>query len=490
MNQGPGFHYTPPPTVREYMLSDAFVRLIVGPVGSGKTTGSIMELLRRAAQQAPAPDDGIRYTRFALVRNTLKQLKDTVLKDVQQLLGPLAHYKVSESTLYVEFNDVKSEWLFIPLDNVEDQRRLLSTQLTGAYINEFVEVDLELVSALLGRIGRFPSASRGKPTWQGLIGDSNPSGEDNPWYERIVLDPPKQWDFWMQPSALVAKDPNEEEDPLYLEYADLRINPEAENAENLPDGYYERLLDGASLEWAEKYVFARWGRSLSGQAVFQSSYYAAFHEAESELVPVANRPLVVGLDFARHPAAVVTQVDGAGRLLVLAEVHRENCGIEVFFEEELYPLLTSDRLSGHLVVGVGDPSGVNRHETGEENVYDILKRLGFVAYPATTNRINPRLRAVESWLNQQRNGKAAALFDPFNCPDLLQAMRGRYRFKKKKTTGELDDVPDKARPWSDLADALQYACLGSGRNILGRVMRRQEGADLPPQKIPSKAAWT
>ena len=485
-----GFTYNPPPILAQYMQSDAFVRLVVGPVGSGKTTASIMELVRRAAQQAPSAEDGLRYTRFAMVRNTLKQLKDTVLKDCEQLLGPLARFKVSESTLYVDFNDVRSEWLFIPLDTVEDQRRLLSTQLTGAYINEFVEVDVELVGAILGRIGRYPSVTRGGPTWQGLIGDSNPGGEDNPWYERIVVEQPETWALFEQPGALVAADAEEEEDPLYLTYDDLKINPEAENIENLPDGYYGRLLDGASLEWAEKYVFARWGRSLSGQAVFQSSFMSDFHIASEELHPVAGKPLVVGLDFARHPAAIITQIDGTGRMIVLAETHRENCGIEVFFEEELYPLLTTDRLAGHLVVGVGDPSGINRHETGEENVYEILKRLGFLAYPATTNRIDPRLRAVEGWLNQQRNGHAAMLFDPYHCPDLIQAMRGRYRYKKKKTTGELDDKPDKVRPWSDLADALQYACLGSANNVLGRVLKRQLGSSLPPLTSPSKTAWT
>lgn len=485
-----GFDYTPTPTLQDYMMSEAFVRLVVGPVGSGKTTASIMELLRRACQQAKAPEDGLRYTRFALVRNTLKQLKDTVLKDVQQLLGPLAAYKVSDSTLYLNFSDVRSEWMFIPLDTIEDQRRLLSTQLTGAYINEFVEVDLELVTALLGRLGRFPSGRLGRYTWRGLIGDSNPSGEDNPWYERVVLDLPSNWDLFTQPPALQARDPEMQDDVLSLPYEDLEVNPEAENIENLPPDYYGVLLDGASQEWSEKYVFARWGRSLSGQAVFQSSYIAGFHESDKPLEPQAGWPLVVGLDFARHPAAVVTQVDGMGRLMVLAETHRENCGIEVFFEEELYPLLSSDRFAGYLVVAVGDPSGINRHETGEENVYDILKRLGLVAFPATTNRISPRLRAVEGWLNQQRNGKAAFLLDTAHCPDLAQAMRGRYRFKKKRSTGELDDAPDKIRPWSDLADALQYACLGSGRNVLGRVLRKQQGAGLPPVKAPSKAAWT
>jgi hypothetical protein len=115
-------NFDAPPTCGRFMASDAFFRLIAGPVGSGKTTACIFELLRRAAQQAPS-QDGLRHTRFAVVRQTLKQLKDTVLKDIVQWLEGLVMYKVSDNTIYVSFNDVRSEWLLIPLDDPEDQRR-------------------------------------------------------------------------------------------------------------------------------------------------------------------------------------------------------------------------------------------------------------------------------------------------------------------------------------------------------------------------------
>src|SRR5215472_17619579 len=107
-------NYDAPFTVASFMKSEAFFRLIAGPVGSGKTTGAIFELLRRACEQAPA-SDGKRYTRFAIVRQTLKQLRDTVLKDIMSWLGHVANHKVSESTVYIEFGDVRSEWLLIPL---------------------------------------------------------------------------------------------------------------------------------------------------------------------------------------------------------------------------------------------------------------------------------------------------------------------------------------------------------------------------------------
>lgn len=151
----PTITYSPPPTIREFMLSDAFFRIIGGPVGSGKTTGVMMEMLRRSCEQRAAPD-GFRYTRWAIVRVTLKQLRDTVLKDIVQWLEPIVTFKVTDNTIHIEAGDVRSEWLLIPLENQEDQKRLLSMQLTGAWISEAIEVPLSLIEPLSGRCGRYP----------------------------------------------------------------------------------------------------------------------------------------------------------------------------------------------------------------------------------------------------------------------------------------------------------------------------------------------
>ena len=141
--------FQPPPTVQDFMLDDAHViRVLVGPLGSGKTMGCIMELLRRAIEQEPS--NGVRYTRFALIRNTLQQLRQTVLADAIQYLGETVHYYVTDSTLQVRLHlpdgtGVHSDWMLLPLDNKEDVRRLLSMQLTGAWINELREVPFDII---------------------------------------------------------------------------------------------------------------------------------------------------------------------------------------------------------------------------------------------------------------------------------------------------------------------------------------------------------
>src|ERR1700752_383693 len=70
--------YVASPTLDRFHLSNAFVRGIRGPVGSGKSTGMCWEIMRRAREQAAGPD-GRRHTRFVIVRNTYRELADTTL---------------------------------------------------------------------------------------------------------------------------------------------------------------------------------------------------------------------------------------------------------------------------------------------------------------------------------------------------------------------------------------------------------------------------
>ena len=139
--------YTAPKTVAEFMLSEAFIRVIKGPVGSGKTTGLLMEILRRAIEQRPGPD-GFRRTRWAVVRQTLSQLKMTILLDLLTWFRPIAEYKVSEQLVTLRFNDVVAEIYLIPLEEEDDQKRLLSMQLTGAAVNECTEISVDLFGAI------------------------------------------------------------------------------------------------------------------------------------------------------------------------------------------------------------------------------------------------------------------------------------------------------------------------------------------------------
>jgi hypothetical protein len=62
------YDYDDVPTIRRFALDNTRIRCLMGPFGSGKSSGCVMEDIRRAHEQTPGPD-GIRRTRSVVVRN-------------------------------------------------------------------------------------------------------------------------------------------------------------------------------------------------------------------------------------------------------------------------------------------------------------------------------------------------------------------------------------------------------------------------------------
>lgn len=230
------------------MRSDAFVRACIGPVGSGKSSAAVVEVLHRAMKQEPGPD-GVRRTRFAVIRNTYPQLRDTTRKTFEQWMPPgIGTWREQEFTYVIETGlkdgtRVHSEVLFRALDRPEDVKKLLSLELTGAYINEAREAPKDVVDVLQTRLGRYPSKNQGGATWFGMWMDSNPWPTSHWGYELFSKKPPEGFELFEQPGG---REPN------------------AENVENLPAGYYERLTLGKDAEWIAEYVDGKYPSSDRG----------------------------------------------------------------------------------------------------------------------------------------------------------------------------------------------------------------------------------
>ena len=479
----PAINYSAPATCARFMQSACFGRLIAGPVGSGKTTACLFELFRRACEQAPAPD-GLRYTRFAIVRQTLKQLKDTVMKDIVSWLDGIATYKVSDNTIYITIGDVRSEWLLIPLDSPDDQRRLLSMQLTGSWLSESIEMDVGLVDSIAGRLGRYPSAAMGGASWFGWVADTNMPSEGSDWHKFMTVPAPDVQVF-IQPGGLE----HNAENLNWLTQTTETLKLPLDDPKRLAQGrtYYERLARGHGSDWVRRYVHAQYGNDPSGTAVFRESFNRAFHVVE-DLTPVSGLPLIIGQDFGRDPCSVICQLDHKGRLLVLQEVVAEDIGLELHIEKALRPALFQERYLGRAIAMVGDPSGVSKSSIYEETTFDVLKRLGMNAFPAPTNDIDPRLRAIEAFLLGQRDGGPAILFDRDRCPVLVRAMAGGYRYAKTRA-GVRKPLPDK-NEYSHIIDALQYACLAAHGGMSGYFAKRMAHRPRSTRPKMTAGAWT
>lgn len=428
-------NYVAPPTVAKFMMSNAPVRLIMGPVGSGKSTGDIMEIARRASMQQPSRD-GIRRTRWAVIRGTKQQLKDTTLKSWLEWFphGVAGTWRETDQTFILRFGDVYAEVLFRALEDPEDVRRLLSLELTGAFVNEARETPIEIITALRSRCGRYPSKKEGGPTWHGIIMDTNPPSTDHWIHEKFLVEKPPGWEIFIQPGGL---------------------EPNAENRENLPPNYYEDMMEGADPEWVNVHVHAKFGRSKAGKPVYESTFTPAFH-TRAELLVVRGAPVIIGMDFGRTPAAAFYQRDVKGRILLQDELVSENMGLDTFITRMVKPLLLN-RYPGHRVVVGGDPAGWDKSQLNEQSCADVLKAHGFIAVRPATNRIAPRLGAVEAFLKQQIEGEAMFLVNKTRCPVIVAGFEYGYRYKSKKD-GTFEEVPEKNQ-WSHPHDAVQYGAM-------------------------------
>lgn len=437
-------NFEPPDSVQDFFQSEKFISLIVGPVGSTKTSAAIMKIYYHAKKMAPCRD-GIRRSRAIWVRNTREQLRDTSIPDFLKWFpdGQAGFFLKSEYKFTMRLDDVECEVLFRGLDDSNDVRRLLSLQASFGILDEFREINPDIFNALQGRLGRYPDKMMngvGCVTDDGeanahLWGATNPPDAETFW-EELLSDPPENTHVTIQPSGLSA---------------------EADWVQFLPDGYYENLAQGKTDEWIDVYIHAKFGKSLSGLPVFRS-FSREMHVAKDGLKanPISSEPLIIGVDAGLNPSAAICQIDYTGRLMVLDALTSESMGALRFVREKLKPLL-ANKYPGMKSIIIIDPAAFQRAQTDERTVADIFKNEGFLVKPAMTNSIAARLAAVDNYLTRTVDGKPAIVFDAC-CGDLIKALISKYRYKIN-TKGQRDDKPEKSHPWSDIADALQYACL-------------------------------
>lgn len=455
-------NYTPSKTVKAFFECDAPMRVIMGPVGSGKSVGMCFEILRRAMAQEPGKD-GFRRTRFAVVRETVRQLADTTIKTWLDWFpdGVCGHFMRTTKTYFLEIGDIRCEVMFRALDDADDVANLNSLELTGAWFNECRDIDKHIVDAMSKRVGRYPSKKDGGPTWHGMWGDTNPPTIDTWWYYQMEhLDPDdgvspndNGWVVFKQPSGR---------------------SPLAENIENLPDGYYD--TQGRSDEYVRTFIDGKYGHSLAGTPVYKY-FQPDYHIAKQPLTYVrgSTRPIIVGMDLGLTPAAVIGQQDPRGRMLILAEATGFDMGVQRFIRTKLKPLL-HDKFPGQKIMVVCDPAGKQRQQGDEKSTVQLIEAEGLSVIPASTNAIAARLNAVDDYLMRQVDGEPAFLLDG-SCTSLKAAMMGGYRFHPK--TGNIEK-----NPHSHVAEALQYLALHI-TDFAGTVP-----VSVRPVRVVSAAAWT
>src|SRR3546814_980739 len=119
------------PTITRFHQSRAFVRGLMGPVGSSKSTACVMEILGRSQHQKPNRN-GVRRTRWGIIRNSYPELKTTTIKTWEQW-APISFGRfIQDSPIvhHVKNGQIDMEVLFLALDREEDRK---STRLNSRH---------------------------------------------------------------------------------------------------------------------------------------------------------------------------------------------------------------------------------------------------------------------------------------------------------------------------------------------------------------------
>lgn len=508
-----------------------FASFIIGPVGSGKSVPLLQRIIEHGREQEPSPDN-IRRSRFAIVRNTMPELRSTTAVTYDQIypadyFGDVVWRSPATHRMHVE--DLEIEVNLIALDKPKDVKKLLSLELTGAAFNEMREVPRSVVSRMTERVGRYGLNERAT-TWRGIWGDSNPPDTDHWLYGWHHQDTPKNYRFFQQPAGVLEVQPlgngaqiidenfpdyhgmklssavvmiylrgqvQQVECPIEVIPAADRfwiVNPWQENLAALskvsagtnPLGsmsYYGQALAGKSLEEIQSYLQGVYTFVLDGKRVVPQ-YNPQTHGVD-HLPVLEDSKIHVGMDIGGgtlQPSALIFQKHPRGILLAHKEVVCFDMGVKRFGEllaETLvrhFPKHCERGLIGEMW---GDPAGVKRDEIFETASFDYLRNThGFNVLPAPSQDPKMRIAALAAPCERVIDGKMGLLLNKKGCPMLHKGLMGAWHYKRMAVSGEerYVDKPNK-NDASHICDGAGYGFLGAGEFV--RLGGRTENAAIP-----------
>jgi hypothetical protein len=444
------YSYADVPTIKQFSQCRKFLRGLMGPFGSGKSSGCVIEIVKWGARQPL--HNGKRRSRFAVIRNTYRQLEDTTIRTFMEWVPSPDFgrwFKTDHNYVITGLDpEIEIEVMFRALDRPEHVSNLLSLELTGAWVNEAREVPWAVIKALQGRVGRFPKVIEGGCVDPGVIFDTNPPDDESWWYRLFEEQKPANAEVFKQPSGRSA---------------------EAENKRYLPAGYYENMMSGSDSDFIKVYVDGQYGYVKDGKPIYPD-YVDGLHCADVE--PVKGVSIKRGWDFGLTPACVFTQIHPDGRWLVFDELTSDDLGIDTF--ADAVARHSESKYAGFEFEDYGDPAGQQRSamsaDKDEKTCFDILRGKSIQIQPSEQN-LTIRLESVRRPLNALVRGKPQMQLHS-RCKKLRRGFQGRYQYRRLKIAGaeeRYQDSPDK-NEFSHPHDALQYVAV----KVFGGAVRARD----------------
>lgn len=453
--------YNPVPTIGLFHEHPGQMRAIVGPVGSGKTTGAAWDICRFIPEYL-TDKWGYKRSKFLIVRNTYDELIDTTQATVFEWFD-WGQYKVQRKilTLYHEDLNHEVEILFRSCDNPKDVKKFKSLEITGYWIDESIEVASDIKRMLKNRIGRYPKSKQVAKWYEEKHGEIPKSWYDeegelkvpSPRFGIETTNPPDvehetYHEFDWQTDV---PGPLPEQAPLKNHFGFWQ--PPRENEPNLRKGYYDDLIaDYAdNPDWLEMYVEGKPGILVTGKLLY-NNFRRLIHVADGPLIYPKGLPLYRGWDNSGNvPAAVVVGMPAPRVVHVFKEFFHDKMGIVDFTKYVINQC--NIKFPNAEFMDWGDPAGeakYSKKDGGFTSNAILMRDMGVDVQPSEQNP-DARYGAVDDQLAIIDG----MLIDP-SCTRLINGFLGGYHRKEiGQGTGIYTQDPVKNR-FSHPHDALQY----------------------------------
>lgn len=457
--------YRPVPTIDAFHLHPGQVRSIVGPVGSGKTTGATWDTCRYLPYYL-ADQWGYKKSKWVIVRNTYDELIDTTQATVFQWFGWGKYQKQRKIYTLIHEDDelgtFEVEILFRSCDRIADLKKFKSLEVTGYWIDESIEVAGDIKRILKTRIGRYPAAKIAERWYREKFGkvparlyEVKKNGKrqfKTPRFGMETTNPPDvehetYHEFNWQTDV---PGPVSEKKPLKNHFGFWQ--PPRENEDNLRAGYYDDLIADYQdhPDWLEMYVEGKPGVIIIGKLVY-NNFRRKLHVSKAPLI-WSGIPLFRGWDNSGNiPACIVAGVPSPRKIHVFAEINHDKMNIVQFTKYAVHKC--NMMFPGAEWVDWGDPAGENKFSTKDGGWTSNARLMRENGVDVQLSEQNPsaRYNAVDDQM---------ALIDGFlidpACVRLINGFMGGYHYKEVgSNTGIYMDTPVKNR-FSHTHDALQY----------------------------------
>lgn len=480
---------SPGPISDAFLMSRAFLQIIVGPVGSAKTMTMLRKLRRIALQQGTILDQRgvrVRKARVGVIRETYPNIEKNTLPSWFRIhpesdgrftwKAPYTHRlnliqaRDPDSGRTTEYCDFEAEFRAIGDKSVEEACR--GWEINAVGIDEADLQPPELLSFLSGRVGRFSELDPSLVVDPTIVMALNAPYIDN-WVYPLAFE--KEFQDLMDPDLIEALNGR----PLVEVFIQPGgREPNAENIHNLPKGYYpiQAGLNKHRPDYVARMIDNRpvpmqHGQPVNPQFDFQRHVRALEWDR--------SRMLVIGFDGGLTAAAVAGQRTADGHLRTLREAIAflehgktlKKIGPTAF--GQFVRAMLNDHFSDvhpDRIRLVGDPAAwaaKDRDDSEHDWILAFQKAIGLPANKAKTNREALRHEAI--W--QAMTNHDGYAIDPA-CKHLIRGHLGGYRYREARIAGSGNETRGHLEVADTIfthgADAEQYVAV-EGEHVISDI---------------------